>query len=214
MSLQLSQDVPSIQQCCHTEGETSSSYSNTDPKTSCRKEAGGSWAQDKATWQQHQRMLSRDFWTLWGCRDLQVDPINGKGWSWKRQVQEGNECRPQLTDPFIQRAFVFLLQDFRSPHPSLKTNSSSHKTQNHGGGRKSPFHCQPRGYSHSPASLEGAFQAHVPHTETPKHLVIPARDCATVPTTPARVGKGKQQRQEAEIITKLKRLLLRQYIGF
>lgn len=149
-----------------------------------------------------------------GISDLQVDPVNGKGWSWKRQLQEGNECRPQLTDLFIQRAFVFLLQDFRPPHPSLKTNSSSHKTQNHGGGRKSPFHCQPGGYSHSPASLEGAFQAHVPHNETPKHLVIPACDCATVPTTPARVGKGKQQRQEAEIITKIKRPLLRQYFGF
>lgn len=132
----------------------------------------------------------------------------------ERQVQQGNECRPSLTDLFIPRAFVFLPQVFTSPHPSLKTKPSSHRTQDHGGGRKFPFHCQTRGYSHSPASLEGAFQAHVPNTETPKHLVIPACDCATTPTTPARVGKGKQQRQEAEITSKFKRPRFRQYFGF
>lgn len=56
----------------------------------------------------------------------------------KRQEQEGNECRPQLTDLFIHRAFVFLPRVFRSPHPSLKTKPSSQETQTHGGGRSAP----------------------------------------------------------------------------
>lgn len=50
-----------------------------------------------------------------------------------RQVQEGNESRPQLTDLFIPRAFVFLPQAFTSPHPSLKTNPSSHRIKEEAG---------------------------------------------------------------------------------
>lgn len=209
MSLQLSQK---LSHSSSTNGDTSSSYSNADPKTSCRRILGAGRINKAAA---PEDALTGFLEAL----GMQGSPSRSHQWErlvLERQEQEGNECRPQLTDLLIHRAFVFLPQVFRSPHPSLKTNPSSHKTQTHGGGWKFPFQCQPRGYSHShsPASLEGTFQAHVPHTETPKHLVIPACDCATMPTTPATVGKGKQQRQEAEIITEFKRPLFKQYFGF
>lgn len=120
-------------------------------------------------------------------------------------MQKGNECRPQLTHLLIHRAFAFLPRDLRlliqvrrrapahTKHRAMEEAGSSPCTARH---EDIPI----------PQLLWKALSRLMFHTlRLQSILVIPACDCATTPTSTARVAKGKQQRQEAEIITKLTR---------
>lgn len=131
---------------------------------------------------------------------------------WERLVL-GRQEQASADRPVYSKSFCFPSTGFHIS--SSKSEDKPQLTQNTESWRRQevPLPVPDTRIFPFPSFSGSAFQAHVPHTETPKHLVIPACDCATMPTTPARVGKGKQQKQEAEI-TKFKRPLFRKYFGF